>query len=73
MNCATHSRSPTHGVITDQWAMCSENSKYNSFSLVFDVTVAKPLGPIAMVGAGIRSGFALEGAFKAKDTKYGGI
>ncbi|CAN0540996.1 unnamed protein product, partial [Laminaria digitata] len=59
-------------VVTDPGALYRENRKYNSHSLMFDVTVTNPLGPTALARAGTRAGSAIEEAVKAKDTKYGG-
>lgn len=59
-------------VVTDHGTLFSENSECIPFSLMFDVTVANPLGRTAPARAGTRAEFAPEEAVNAKDTKYGG-
>lgn len=59
-------------VVDDHRALFSDHIKYNSFSLMFHVSLANPLDPTSLARAGTRAEFALGEAVKAKDTKYGG-
>lgn len=49
----------------------SKHNKHRSFTIMFDVTIANPLGPTALARAGMGKGFAIEEAVRVRDIKYG--
>ena len=59
-------------VVVNSGCLLTKHDEYKLSPLMFDVTVANPLGPSTLARSQQRTGFALEEAVKAKHIKYGG-
>lgn len=62
----------THHTHVSSGALFQGKEELKSPQLMFDVTVANPLGPTNLAQPEQRAGYALEKAIKAKRTRYGG-
>lgn len=60
-------------VVKEIGGVLVQYEKFECSSLVFDVTVAVPLGPTTSTHSGLRARYALEKAMKANKTKCGSI